>query len=107
VGNHHLEPLCQVTFGVVLTFTAHKSSVLPFMRGPQGSAILTTSMLGSVFTMMMFAFRPSLQSTSPANFLLLGLFTLFESILVGSITLMYAAPSVMLAIAQTVRSVRR
>jgi hypothetical protein len=56
--------------------------------GPGGSAVSTVSMLGSLFVVLMFQMRPSLQTTAPANFLLLGLFTAFESVLVGMLTLM-------------------
>mmetsp|Transcript_34480 Transcript_34480/g.68476 ORF Transcript_34480/g.68476 Transcript_34480/m.68476 type:complete len:334 (+) Transcript_34480:48-1049(+) len=88
------------TLATVLFFNSNRQLVRGFLRGPGGSALTTLSMLGSFFVIILFQMRPSLQTAAPANFLLLGLFTAFESILVGTITLMYRSHSVMLALAQ-------
>lgn len=90
-----------ITLGTILAFSANKRAILPVVRGPQGSLLLTGSSLGAFIVMIMFQMRPSLQIQAPMNFLLLGLFTAFESIVVATITLLYRSQSVMLAVAQT------
>ena len=93
---------CQlaVTFGMVLWASLNRGAAVPFFLGPSGSALMTLAMVGSFACAVMLQMRPSLQEGTN-GLAVLGLFTAFESVLVTAITLMYRAPSVMLAVAQT------
>lgn len=78
-----------LTFGIVVFFQGHKAALLPFFMGPSGNAVMLLSLAVSIFTMLVFEFRPSLQTKSPANFGLLGLFTLAQAVPVAVITLLF------------------
>lgn len=90
-----------VTFGTVLYFSTHKSQVIPLILSPGGKAAAMASMVAAFFCPLLFQMRPSLQEKKPTNFILLSVFTLAESLLVGMISLMYSTSSVLLVLGQT------
>jgi len=78
-----------LTLGIITFFQNNKAALLPFFMGPGGNALVLFSVAVSIITLLVFELRPSLQTRSPANFGLLGLFTLAQSIPVAVTTLMF------------------
>lgn len=88
-----------VTFSVVLAFTFNKQLALAVAGAP---GVLITSAIGSIVLLFALSCFPSVAKTYPGNIACLGLFTIFESILVGSIASTYTTDSVVKALVATV-----
>lgn len=78
-----------LTLGIIAFFQNNKAALLPFFMGPGGNAVVLFSFAVSIFTLLVFELRPSLQTKTPANFGLLGVFTLAQSIPVAVTTLLF------------------
>ena len=80
-----------VTLSVVLLFAFEKSIARSVQRAP---GVLFVSLVGSFATLIALSCFPGVARSYPGNMVCLGLFTIFESILVGSIASSYSADSV-------------
>mmetsp|Transcript_44317 Transcript_44317/g.96394 ORF Transcript_44317/g.96394 Transcript_44317/m.96394 type:complete len:253 (-) Transcript_44317:248-1006(-) len=63
--------------------------------------LMYISMVGSIATICALACSPQLARKTPTNYILLGLFTVFESVLVGAISSTYEPVSVLIAVSMT------
>jgi hypothetical protein len=92
-----------VTLSVVLLFAFEKSIARSVQRAP---GVLFGSLVGSFATLIALSCFPSVARSYPGNMVCLGLFTIFESILVGSIASSYTADSVVKVSARSRACVR-
>lgn len=90
-----------VTFGAILYGSLHKAELLPFILSPGGRSLQICCSVGAWLVVLLLRMRPSLQTIAPANYSLLGLFTIFESVVVSSFAMQFKTQSVLLAVAQT------
>merc|ERR1719436_2295292 len=74
-----------------------------FMKQHEGAgmALMITSLAISVGMMCVFMCAPQLMRKTPTNYILLGLFTLAESVLVGMASSRYTQESVLIAMGLT------
>jgi len=66
-----------------------------------GTVLMFLSLLGSVATMMVFWCCPQVMRRSPTNYILLGMFTLAKSVMVGFICSQYSEESVLVVLGLT------
>lgn len=75
-----------VTLGFVMLFVLNEDVQLYSRRNPQ---LMIIPMIGTLVLVCVMACSESARRSSPTNVILLGLFTFFESILVGFISSTY------------------
>ena len=90
-----------VTFGAILYGSLHKAEILPFILSPGGRLLQIWCGVGAWLVVLLLRMRPSLQTTAPANYSLVGLFTILESVVLSSFAMQFKTQSVLLAVAQT------
>lgn len=87
-----------VTLGFVMLFVLNRDVQLYAHRNPQ---LLIIPMIGTLVLVCVMACSESARRSSPTNIILLGLFTFFESILVGFISSTYQPKLVLMAVGLT------
>ncbi|KAG5685119.1 hypothetical protein PVAND_014315 [Polypedilum vanderplanki] len=87
-----------VTLGFVMLFVFHEPTKLFAHRNPQ---LMMIPMIGTLVLVCVIACFESARRNSPTNIILLGLFTFFESTLVGFISSTYETKIVLMAIGLT------
>lgn len=71
------------------------------MAPEDAGVLMFLSLAGSVATMMVFWCCPQVMRRSPTNYILLGMFTLAKSVMVGFICSQYSEESVLVALGMT------
>ncbi|CAG9803226.1 unnamed protein product [Chironomus riparius] len=87
-----------VTLGFVCLFVLNQDVKLYAHRNPQ---LMIIPMIGTIALVCVIACSESARRSSPTNIILLGLFTFFESLLVGFISSTYAPNIVLMAVGLT------
>lgn len=87
-----------VTLGFVMLFMFHEGTRLFSRRHPE---LIFIPMVGTIVLVCVIACCESARRNSPINIILLGIFTIFESILVGFISSTYKTDIVLMAIGLT------
>ena len=72
-----------------------------FVVSETGQALMWISIIGSFGLLIMMVCNPNSARSSPSNYIILSLFTIFMSYLVGATTLQYSVKSVLVAFAIT------
>lgn len=88
------------TFGVGLFFNLYEKSI-QFVNSDTGQGLFFLSIVGSFTTILILFCNPSAGRKSPSNYIILSLFTLFTSYMVGITTVYYNTQSVYIAFAIT------
>jgi protein lifeguard len=88
------------TFGVGLFFNLYDKSI-QFVNSDTGQGLFFLSIIGSFTTILILFCNPSTGRKSPSNYIILSLFTLFTSYMVGITTVYYNTQSVYVAFAIT------
>ena len=88
------------TFSVGLFFNLYDKSI-QFVNSDTGQGLFILSIGGSFTTILILFCNPSIGRKSPSNYIMLSLFTLFTSYMVGITTVYYNTQSVYVAFAIT------
>ena len=88
-----------VTFGITAVFFFNSSVRDYIQRDP---ILLYVSMVMTIVLIIVLACCPMVRRKSPQNFIFLGLFTVFEGILVGAVCAYYDSAAVIKAVVATI-----